>query len=116
MNPQAQLKRMTKQLNLTADQQQQILPILQDRDKQMSDLRQNSSVSPQDRHSQMRSIGDTTNQKIEAILNDTQKQQYEAMQAKQRQRMQERRQQNSGAPPDSSQPNAPPASGGQSPQ
>ena len=106
-----QVKRMTRTLNLTSDQQQQILPILQNRNQQMRALWSNSSLSPQDRHTQMRSLSDASNQKVEAVLTDTQKQQYEAMLAKNRQRMEEHRQHmqqpNSTPPPDSSQPNPP---------
>lgn len=74
-----QLRHMTKALNLTADQQQQILPILQDRNQQMKALHDNTSLSPQDRRDQARSIMQNTHQKIEAVLNDTQKQQFEQM-------------------------------------
>lgn len=116
MNPERQLKHMTKRLNLTSDQQQQILPILKDRDQQMHALMANSSLSPQDRHTQMQSIGENSKQKLEAVLNDQQKQQFEDMQARQRQRMQEHRQhmqQNGPPPPDGAQPPPPPANGGQ---
>jgi len=40
----------------------------------------------------MKSLRDDSNAKIEAVLNDTQKQQFEAMQAKQQQRWQSRQQ------------------------
>ena len=118
-NPQRQLKHMTKMLNLSSDQQQQILPILQDKDQQMKALWSNSSLSPQQRHTQMRSINENSKQKLEAVLNDTQKQQYEDMLAKNRDRMQEHRQQmqQSVTPPpdtpDSASPVAPPNSGTQ---
>ncbi|HEX3470106.1 MAG TPA: hypothetical protein VHT28_02880, partial [Silvibacterium sp.] len=50
MNPEAQLERLTKQLNLTADQQAQIKPILESRDQQAKQLWQDQSLAPQDRH------------------------------------------------------------------
>jgi len=80
MDPDTQLRHMTKQLDLTADQQSQIRPILVDRDQKMQALWQNQSLSRDDRRSQMRSIREDSNSKIEAVLNDQQKQQFEAMQ------------------------------------
>jgi periplasmic protein CpxP/Spy len=83
-----QLARMTKDLNLTSDQQTQIKPILVNRQQQMMALRQDQSTSQQDKMTKMKSLRDDSNSKIEAILNDTQKQQFADMQAKQQQRMQ----------------------------
>jgi len=93
MDPDAQLKHLTKQLDLTADQQTQIKPILESRDQQMKDLWQDQSLAQADRHAKMKSIQDDSRAKIEAVLNDTQKQKYEAMQEHMHQRMQ------GGAPP-----------------
>jgi Spy/CpxP family protein refolding chaperone len=86
MNPDAQLKHMTKQLNLSADQQSQIKPILDSRQQQMQQLWQDQSMSRQDRHQKMMSIQQDTSNQIESVLNDTQKQKYEADQAQMRQR------------------------------
>jgi periplasmic protein CpxP/Spy len=92
MNPEAQLQHLTKQLDLTADQQAQIKPILEGRDQQMKQLWQDQALAPQDRHAKMRSIQDDSKGKIEAVLNDTQKQKYEAMQAKMQEHAHERMQ------------------------
>lgn len=86
MDPDAQLKRLTKQLDLSADQQTQIKPILQARQQQQQQLWQDQSLSPEDRHQKAAAIQADTNGKIEAVLNDTQKQKYEAIQAQMRQR------------------------------
>src|SRR5271163_741408 len=80
MNPEAQLQHLTKHLDLTAEQQAQIRPILESRDQQAKQLWQDQSLSQQDRHSKMMAIHQDSNAKIEAVLNDTQKQKYEAMQ------------------------------------
>ncbi|HTV05495.1 MAG TPA: hypothetical protein VME86_09010 [Acidobacteriaceae bacterium] len=85
MDPDQQLKRMTKDLSLSADQQSQIKPILVSRQQQMQSIFQDQSLSRQDRSQKMMSIQQDTNGKIEAVLNDTQKQKYEAMQAQMRQ-------------------------------
>ncbi len=82
MNTDRQLKRMTKQLNLSADQQSQIKPILDSRQQQMQALWQDQSLSRQDRRQKMMGIQQDSSSKIEAVLSDSQKQQYEAMQQK----------------------------------
>jgi periplasmic protein CpxP/Spy len=79
MNADRQLKRMTKKLDLSADQQSQIKPILDSQDQQMEQLRADKSMSRQDRHQKMMEIRQDTSQKVEAVLNDTQKQKYESM-------------------------------------
>ena len=81
MNSDMQLKHMTKQLDLSADQQSQIKPILDSRQQQMEQLRQDQSMSQEDRHQKMQAIQEDTSSKIEGVLNDTQKQKYESMQA-----------------------------------
>jgi len=80
MDPDAQLQRMTRQLGLSADQQTQIRPILVDRQQKMEAVWQNQSLSQQDRRSQMMSIRQDSNAKIEAVLTDQQKQKFEEMQ------------------------------------
>jgi len=87
MNSDRQLKRMTKQLDLSADQQTQIKPILDSRNEQMQQLRQDKTTSREDRREKMQGIQQDTNQKIEAVLNDTQKQKFEADQAKMKEHM-----------------------------
>ena len=88
MNPEAQLQHLTKQLDLSADQQAQIKPILESRDQQAKQLWQDQSLASADRHTKMKAIQDESKTKIEAVLNDTQKQKYEAMQEHMHERMQ----------------------------
>lgn len=102
MDPDAQLRHMTKQLDLSSDQQSQIRPILVDRQQKMQALFQDQSVSRQDRHSKMEAIRQDTTSRIEAVLNDQQKQKFEAMQ----QRMQNRR--HDGGPEEGDGPPPPP--------
>jgi Spy/CpxP family protein refolding chaperone len=87
MDPDKRLAHMTKRYNLTSDQQSQIKPILQDEQQQMQSMRGDTSTSRQDKWAKMKSMHDATNQKIEAVLTDEQKQKFEADQ----QKMQERR-------------------------
>jgi periplasmic protein CpxP/Spy len=100
MNPDKQIAELSKKLSLTADQQTQIKPILVDRQQQMVALRQDQTMSQQDKMAKMKSLRDDSNAKIEAVLNDTQKQKFEQMQAKQQERWQQRQQ--GGAAPTNS--------------
>ncbi|MGO9438138.1 MAG: hypothetical protein ACLPH3_06975 [Terracidiphilus sp.] len=80
MNPDRQLEHMTKELGLSADQQNQIKPLLVDRQQKMEALFQDQSISQQDRRTRMQSIRQESQGKIEAVLDDQQKQKFEAMQ------------------------------------
>lgn len=95
MTPDEQLARMTKRYDLSADQQTQIKPILADSQQQMMTLRQDSSMSREDKMAKMKTIREGANTKIQALLNDTQKQKF----AEDQQRMQERMQQRGGGAP-----------------
>jgi Spy/CpxP family protein refolding chaperone len=88
--PDEQVARMTKRYDLSADQQTQIKPIIANQQQQMMALRQDSSMSRDDKMAKMKSIRDDSNTKIQAILNDSQKQKFAEDQQKMQQRMQER--------------------------
>ena len=89
MDPAQQLAGMTKRYNLSVDQQNQVKPILMDQQQRMQLLRLDSSLSPGEKKAKMQSIRSDSNSKIEAILNDDQKKQFE----QDHQSMQERTQQ-----------------------
>lgn len=95
MTPDERLAQMTKRYNLSADQQTQIKPILADQQTQMMALRQDSSLSREDKMAKMKGIRDDSNTKIQAILNDSQKAKF----AEDQQKMQERMQQRGGGAP-----------------
>ena len=86
MSPEEQLQRMGERLNLTDDQKNQIKPILEDRQKQMEALHAETSGSQEDRRAKMRSIMEDSNTKIRGILNDDQKQKFDQMQQRMRER------------------------------
>jgi hypothetical protein len=90
MTPDEQLDRMTKRYNLSADQQMQIKPILANQQQQMMSLRQDSSMSRDDKMAKMKSIREDSSTKIQAVLNDTQKKQFADDQQKMQERMQQR--------------------------
>ena len=84
MDPDRQLARLTRELNLTADQQTQIKPLLVDRQQKMQAVFQDQSGAPEDRRTKMRTISEGTNNSIKAVLNDDQKQKFDAMQQRMR--------------------------------
>jgi hypothetical protein len=90
MDPDQQLAMMTKRYNLSTDQQSQIKPILVSQQQQMAALRGDSSLLPEDRRAKMQSMRSDSNTKIEAILNDDQKKQFEQDQQRIQERMQQR--------------------------
>jgi protein CpxP len=76
----AQLAQLTTRLHLSADQQQQIRPILVERNQQMVALRTKVRSGELDRAaagSQMQAIHQETTQKIEAVLTPDQRSEYE---------------------------------------
>ncbi len=92
MDPQQRADRMAKALNLSDDQKSKVLDVLNGEQKQMSDLRADTSLSQQDRRSKMREIREGTGSQIRALLNSDQQKKYDQMQ----QRMQERMEHNRG--------------------
>jgi periplasmic protein CpxP/Spy len=86
--PDEQVARMTKRYNLSADQQAQIKPILANQQQQMQALRQDSSLSREDRMAKAKSIREDSSSKIQALLNDSQKQKFAQDQARRQERMQ----------------------------
>ncbi|MGA3212067.1 MAG: hypothetical protein ABSD20_12245 [Terriglobales bacterium] len=83
-DPNQQAVRLGKRLGLSDDQVAQIKPILADRFQQIENLRADTSLTEQDRHARVRALMQGSNSKIEAVLNDTQKQQFEQMLAERR--------------------------------
>jgi len=83
-DPGQQAAHLGQKLGLTSDQVAQIKPILTDRFQKMQTLRADTSLSQDDRHSKAQAIMQDSNNKIESLLNDTQKQQFEQMQAERR--------------------------------
>jgi len=82
-----QLRHLTRMLNLTQDQQRKMLPILQDQHKRMEALRHDQYLDRQQRRAQMRDAMMETHQKLEVLMTDTQKQQFEQAMQQRRERM-----------------------------
>jgi Spy/CpxP family protein refolding chaperone len=79
-----QLNHLNKMLSLTDDQKTKIKPFLQDQQNQMSALRQDSSLSRQDRMSKMQQIHQNTTQQVKSVLNEDQQKKYDEMQSRMR--------------------------------
>lgn len=86
MTPEDQLARMTKQLKLTDDQQTKIKPILEEQHSKMMDLRQDTSMSREDRFAKFREIRQESMDKIKPILNPDQQKKWDKMQERRRER------------------------------
>lgn len=99
MDPARQMKMLTRRLNLSGDQRAQIKPLLEERQQKMQALFQDQSLSRDQVRTQRRAIHEETRGKIEAVLNDQQKQQFQAMEEA---RMNRRN--NPPPPPDAAQP------------
>jgi Spy/CpxP family protein refolding chaperone len=80
MSPDQRLQRMTQQLNLTADQQTKIKPILEQEQQQMQTLHGDTSMSQPDRMSKMQELRQGTNNQIKSVLTADQQQKFVQMQ------------------------------------
>jgi protein CpxP len=98
MSPDMRLKAMTKNLNLTADQQAKIKPILEDERKKMQDLRNDSSVDRLSMRAKMMQIHQDSSDQIRGLLDDKQKDKFNKQEQERRQRMQDRRGGGMGGP------------------
>jgi Spy/CpxP family protein refolding chaperone len=79
MSADQRLQMMTQQLNLTTDQQAQIKPILENESQQMQALRQDSSLSQDDRMAKMKQIRETSGSQIKPILTADQQAKWQEM-------------------------------------
>jgi len=76
-----ELTRLTEDLELTAEQQQQVRPLLQEHhDRIQALLDKNPRASRQELSPQIHAISDETHSKIHALLNDQQRELEKAMQ------------------------------------
>jgi len=75
------VQHLTKTLNLSTDQQAKVKSILEDQQSQMTSLRQDTSMSQQDRRAKFQQIHQASTQKIRETLTDDQKTKFDEMQA-----------------------------------
>jgi Spy/CpxP family protein refolding chaperone len=77
-DPQSKLEHMTKKLNLTKEQQDKILPILQNKHQKMEAL-----------HNQMKEVRDQAMSQIEAQLNPEQQEKFQKARDERKEKMKE---------------------------
>jgi len=73
------LQRLTQTLELTGEQQEKIKPILESENTQMQSLRDDTSLSQQDRFTKMKQIRENTVSQINPILTPDQQKKYAEM-------------------------------------
>lgn len=73
MSVEERLKRMSERLNLTDEQKEKIRPILQSEADQMKAMREDKSLSPEQRRDKRRQINQATNKQIREILTPEQR-------------------------------------------
>jgi periplasmic protein CpxP/Spy len=78
-NPQRETARLTKKLNLTADQSAKLEPILADRDQKIAALKADTTISPMIAQKQMHAIHQQTRQQLATVLTPDQMQQLHSM-------------------------------------
>jgi Spy/CpxP family protein refolding chaperone len=103
-DPAERTRELTEHLKLTSDQQTKVREALDSEHSQMESLHQDTSLSQQDRRSKMMEIRKNTDDQIRGLLDSTQQQKWDKMQADREQRMQSHR----GGPPNSGQQNPTP--------
>ncbi len=82
---------LATQLKLTSDQQLKVQDIFQSERSQMESLRQETSLSAQDRHAKMLEIHKSTDAQIRGLLDSAQQKKWDEMRAERAQWMQSRR-------------------------
>jgi hypothetical protein len=106
-------------LKLTVEQQQQIAPILEETAELTTVVRQDQSLSRQEKSARNDTIVGDSNKKIEAVLDDKQKKQFVREEARIRERLDDENEmqtEDPGPPPDGPPPGeGPPPDGGPPP-
>jgi len=92
------VQHLTKMLNLSTDQQAKVKSIFEDQQNQMASLKQNTSMSQEDRRAKFQAIHQDTHQKIQALLNDDQKAKFEEIKAQHKEHMGARGQGDASSP------------------
>jgi Spy/CpxP family protein refolding chaperone len=93
--PEIQLKRLSKGLKLTAEQQNQIKPMLKEEYAKLKEIRQDENLSPKQIKEKVELLRTETVTKIQTVLTPEQKEKYDLVskeiKANKQQRMQENR-------------------------
>jgi len=85
------MENLNKELNLTKEQQEKIRPIIENEMKEMRTVREDSSLTPEQKREKTKAIHQTTKEAINKILTPEQQKKYAEMEENARQKMAERR-------------------------
>jgi len=92
--PAVQLKRLTKGLQLTAEQQKQIRPMLDEEYASLKKIRQDEDLSPKQIQSQVEALRTATIAKIQTVLTPEQKEKHDIVSDEIKSNKQKRMQEN----------------------
>lgn len=90
--PERRLQHLSRKLNLTDDEKAKIKPILEDQQQKMQALRQDTSLSKQDRRAKFQELRQNYISQVRPILNPDQQAKFDQMIQKQEQRMKQHQQ------------------------
>ncbi|HEX7422970.1 MAG TPA: hypothetical protein VF311_03650 [Terriglobales bacterium] len=76
---QKHLEWLGQQLNLTDDQKEKLKPILQDQHKQMKAVRDDTALTQDQKHENMKQIHESTHTQIQAILTPEQQEKFKQL-------------------------------------
>jgi replicative DNA helicase len=88
--PEAIVNRLGAKLNLSVDQKAQILPIIAERQRSLAAIRADVAARPFMRSRKVKAVFEESDQKITAVLDESQKQQYLELEKQMRQEMKQR--------------------------
>ncbi len=84
-DPAERTQQLTRHLKLTSDQQTKVQAIFESEQSQMSGLREDTTLSQQDRRTKMMDMRKATDAQVRAILDPTQQKKWDEMQARREQ-------------------------------
>lgn len=93
MQHQSRLEYMSKELNLTDDQKAKIKPVLEDEMSKMKSVRDDTSLSQDQKRDKMKDIRENTDSQITGVLTPDQQKKYEDMKAREKAQHQQKTQQ-----------------------
>ena len=86
-DPAKRTEKLTKKLNLNADQQSKVKDVLTSEQSQMQSLHSDTSTPKADRRAKMMDIRKSSDDQIRSVLDPTQQQKWDKMEAKREQKM-----------------------------
>ena len=86
-DPATRVQKLSKKLNLSSDQQAKVQGILENQQQQMQSLRQDTSLSKEDKRAKVADLRQSTSSQIRALLNGDQQKKFDEMEKKHEQRM-----------------------------